>query len=76
MAILGPRQSGKTTLSQQAFPNYKYVNLEELDTRKYALEDPRGFLQGILKEEGVILDEIQHVPNLLSYIQAQVDRKK
>ena len=76
VGILGPRQSGKTTLAQSVFPRYKYVNLEELDIRRYAQEDPRRFIQSLLEEKGVILDEIQHVPDLLSYIQAQVDRKK
>ncbi len=76
VGIFGPRQSGKTTLAQISFSKYKYINLEELDIRRYAAEDPRGFLQSLLEEEGIILDEIQNVPDLLSYIQANVDRMK
>lgn len=73
IGILGPRQSGKTTIAKALFPSYKYFNLEELDTRFFAQEDPRRFLKALEKEEGVILDEIQRVPDLLSYIQAHVD---
>ena len=73
ISIFGPRQSGKTTLSQAAFKNYKYVNLEDLSTKKFAKKDPKGFLEVLSKEKGVILDEVQNVPDLLSYIQIHVD---
>lgn len=72
LTITGPRQSGKTTLSKMAFPDLAYVNLEEPDTRIMAIDDPRGFLNNFPK--GVILDEIQRVPQLPSYIQSYVDR--
>lgn len=71
LTITGPRQSGKTTLSKSVFPHYAYVNLEDLETRRWAKEDPRGFLQQFSK--GVILDEIQRAPELPSYIQGIVD---
>lgn len=74
VTITGPRQSGKTTLARRAFPRYRYVNLEEPDTRELAHSDPRAFLGG--EENGIILDEIQRVPELLSYIQSIVDKKK
>lgn len=74
IGILGPRQSGKTTLAKSLFSQYKYINLEELDTRLFAQEDPRRFLQSLEKEEGVILDEIQRAPSLLSYIQVHIDQ--
>ncbi len=45
LALLGPRQSGKTTLAKHTFPKHRYVNLEELDTRQFAIDDPRGFLE-------------------------------
>ena len=44
VAILGPRQSGKTTLSGKVFPNHRYVSLEDPDEREFATLDPRGFL--------------------------------
>lgn len=74
VTVLGPRQAGKTTLCQQAFPKYDYVSLEDPDTRNFASEDPRGFLQEHHKQ--VIFDEVQRVPELLSYIQTIVDRDK
>lgn len=73
LGILGPRQSGKTTLAKALFSHYKYINLEELDTRRFASEDPRRFLKSLEGVSGVILDEIQRAPDLLSYIQVHVD---
>jgi len=72
VTILGPRQSGKKTLCQMAFPNYQYVSLEDPDTRLYATEDPRGFLRDY--HQHIILDEVQRAPQLLSYIQTIVDK--
>ena len=71
ITLLGPRQSGKTTLVRKVFPEKKYYNLEALDTRELALQDPRKFLDNL--KEGAILDEIQNAPELLSYIQVYVD---
>jgi len=71
VTIIGPHQSGKTTLIKHAFPEKPYANLEELDTRNLAISDPRSFLDSYPK--GVILDEIQRAPELLSYIQSRVD---
>ena len=76
VAILGPRQSGKTTLAQIVFSTYTYVSLEDFDVRSFALADPRAFLALYGNGEGLILDEIQNVPQLLSYIQTEVDRSK
>ena len=73
VSVLGPRQSGKTTLVKSVFPEFDYVSLEDLDTREFALKDPRGFLSTYRK--GVIIDEIQRVPQLLSYMQTLVDSK-
>lgn len=72
--ILGPRQSGKTTLTRLTFPEKPYVNMEAPDTRQIALSDPRRFLAQY--PNGVILDEIQRTPELLSYIQVLVDERK
>jgi len=74
VSVLGPRQAGKTTLCQKSFSEYKYVSLEDPDTRQYAIEDPRGFLAE--NNKYVILDEVQRVPQLLSYIQTIVDKDK
>jgi len=71
VAITGPRQSGKTTLVKHVFPERDYVSLEDPDTREFASTDPRGFLSAY--PDGCILDEIQRVPELFSYLQTRVD---
>jgi len=73
VTILGPRQSGKTTLARMTFPRKPYASLEDLDTRAIASTDPRGFLASFPR--GAILDEIQRAPELLSYIQTHTDRR-
>ena len=74
VTILGPRQSGKTTLAQMAFPGKPYCSLEDPDIRRQAINDPRGLLHGF--PDGVILDEIQTVPELLSYLQGIIDQNQ
>jgi len=74
VTVTGPRQSGKTTLCRSIFPRKPYVSLEALDTRRFAEEDPRGFLSQY--PAGAVLDEIQRVPNLMSYLQTIVDKNK
>jgi len=76
VALLGPRQSGKTTLAQYVFKKHNYVSLEDLDVRKFVSDDPRQFLEKHLNKYGVILGEIQYVPELLSYIKTLVDKNK
>jgi uncharacterized protein len=71
VVITGPRQSGKTTLAQRALPGHAYVSLEDPDVRLRVAADPRGFLAAY--RQGVILDEAQRVPELLSYLQTAVD---
>jgi uncharacterized protein len=71
VAVTGPRQSGKTTLCKNVFAAKPYVSLEDLDERAFANEDPRGFLARF--PAGAILDEVQHCPKLLSYLQTRVD---
>ncbi len=71
VTVTGPRQSGKTTLVQSVFKNHQYVSLESPDHRRFALEDPRGFLEQF--KGSVILDEAQRAPELFSYIQTIVD---
>jgi predicted AAA+ superfamily ATPase len=74
ITITGPRQSGKTTIAKKIFKNKPYVNLEHPKSRSFAQDDPESFLSQY--PDGAILDEIQRVPILLSYIQAIVDEKK
>ena len=72
IALMGPRQSGKTTLVKELFSSsHAYVNLEDLDQRDFAVNDPRGFLESYPK--GVIIDEAQNAPDLFSYMQTYVD---
>lgn len=74
VVLSGPRQSGKTTLARQAFPAHAYVSLEELDRRAAAIADPRGFLAQF--DGGVVIDEVQHAPSLLSFLQSTVDARR
>ncbi|MDZ7832479.1 MAG: ATP-binding protein [Desulfobacterales bacterium] len=74
VTVFGPRQSGKTTLVQMVFPDKPYFSLENPDIRLAAEEDPRGFLNDV--PAGAVLDEVQRLPVLLSYIQGIVDQKK
>ncbi len=74
IAVTGPRQSGKSTLVKQLFPKHVYINLEDIEQRKFARDDPKGFLQNLGRK--AILDEVQNVPDLLSYIQVVVDKEK
>jgi predicted AAA+ superfamily ATPase len=71
VTLLGPRQSGKTTLARKFLKGYAYVNLEDPDQREIATQDPKAFLAGFKKK--TIIDEVQRVPGLLSYIQVEVD---
>ncbi len=72
VTVLGPRQSGKTTLVKSLFPHKPYISLEDLDEQAFIENDPRSFLEKY--PDGVILDEIQRQPQLLSYIQGIVDK--
>jgi predicted AAA+ superfamily ATPase len=71
VAVTGPRQSGKTTLVRMLFPDKTYVSLENPDVRRFALEDPRGFLKQ--HEAGAIFDEVQRTPEIFSYLQEILD---
>lgn len=73
LTLTGPRQSGKTTLLRNAFPDYTYFNLERIDYRQMILDDPMGFLQA--QGSNVIFDEAQRIPELFSYIQVVSDEQ-
>ncbi len=74
ITITGPRQSGKTTLARAVFPEKAYINLENPAIRQFAMEDPNGFLDQY--PDGAVIDEIQRVPDLVSYLQVIVDEKR
>jgi len=71
VTITGPRQSGKTTLCRMLFQDKPYISLESIEERSFAQNDPKGFLARF--PQGAVLDEIQRVPDLLSYLQVLVD---
>lgn len=73
LALTGPRQSGKTTLLKQLFPDYRYVSLENPDARDFALKDPNGFLAEY--NDQMIFDEVQQAPAIFSYLQTLVDSR-
>ncbi len=71
ITLTGPRQSGKTTLCQAVFSQHPYATLEAPDIRAFAAEDPRAFLAQF--PDGAIIDEVQRLPDLLSYLQGVID---
>ena len=71
VAVIGPRQSGKTTLVKECFKTKPYVSLENPDIRAFAIDDPKGFLKNY--PNGAILDEAQRTPQLFSYLQQILD---
>jgi predicted AAA+ superfamily ATPase len=71
ITLTGPRQSGKTTLARMEFPDLAYVSLEDPDSRRFAIDDPRGFLAQY--GSGAIIDEVQRAPEIASYLQGLVD---
>lgn len=73
VTLTGPRQSGKSTLLEEKFKDYEFVSLEDLDIRKRAVNDPRGFLEAY--DYRIIIDEAQYAPDLFSYIQTKTDKQ-
>ncbi len=73
VTLTGPRQTGKTTLLKSLYTDLPYVNMEDVDNRMLATQDPRGFLNNY--PDGAVIDEVQQVPQLFSYIQQIVDQK-
>ena len=71
VTLLGPRQSGKTTLARALFPSFTYVDLEDPEMRTLASDDPKTFFETF--PEPLLIDEVQRVPELLSHIQVRVD---
>ncbi|MGB0885314.1 MAG: ATP-binding protein [Chitinophagales bacterium] len=73
LTLTGARQTGKTTLLKSIYSEVPYVSLEDIDNREFALNDPRGFLSNY--PNGAVIDEIQNVPTIFSYLQTVVDSK-
>jgi len=71
LTIMGPRQSGKSTLARSAFPDKPYLSFENIDVRAKAIQDPNKFLANL--PQGAILDEVQKAPDILSYLQTETD---
>lgn len=74
IALLGPRQAGKSTLARKTFADKRYLSLEDPDVRERAVRDPRSFLRDL--DAGAIIDEAQRAPQLFSYLQAVVDEDR
>lgn len=74
VSVVGPRQSGKTTILKKIFPEKSYISLEDLRNRDFAKQDPVGFLEQF--KDGAFIDEVHHAPGLLSQIQVKVDQDK
>lgn len=73
IAFIGPRQSGKTTLTKSLFSDYVFLDLDDLELRAFALSDPKSFFRTYQDAPGIIIDEFQNAPELLSYIKVIVD---
>lgn len=74
VAIIGPRQSGKSTLIKTTFKDYIYLDMQDADLFDFANNDPKGFLENYKNEAGVIIDEAQYAPKLFSQLKVEVDK--
>lgn len=74
VAIIGPRQSGKSTLIKKMFPDYVYLDMQDAELFDFANKDPKGFLNSYKNNTGVIIDEAQYAPNLFPQLKVEVDK--
>lgn len=74
VAVIGPRQSGKSTLVKQLFPKHTYLDMQDAELFAFANSDPKGFLQTYKNEHGIIIDEAQYAPNLFPQIKVEADK--
>lgn len=74
VAIIGPRQSGKSTLVREIFKNHTYLDMQDADLLDFATNDPKGFLENYKSEYGIIIDEAQYAPTLFSQIKVESDK--
>lgn len=76
IAIIGPRQSGKSTIARKIFKHHLYLDMQDADLFEFAQRDPKGFLNHYQSEHGVIIDEAQYAPQLFSQIKVEVDKNR
>lgn len=74
IAVIGPRQSGKSTLIKKMFKDYVYLDMQDAEIFDFANSDPKGFLNSYKDEAGVIIDEAQYAPNLFAQLKVEVDK--
>ncbi|KKR96629.1 MAG: hypothetical protein UU47_C0012G0011 [candidate division TM6 bacterium GW2011_GWE2_41_16] len=74
IAIIGPRQSGKSTLIKKMFSDYTYLDMQDAAIFEFANNDPKGFLDAYKNEKGLIIDEAQYAPVLFSQLKVEVDK--
>lgn len=74
VAVIGPRQSGKSTLVKELFKKHAYLDMQDADIFDFANKDPKGFLNSYGNEHGIIIDEAQYAPNLFAQIKVEADR--
>ena len=74
VAVVGPRQSGKSTLIKKMFKDFVYLDMQDADIFDFASNDPKGFLNSYKNEAGVIIDEAQYAPQLFAQLKVEVDR--
>ncbi len=74
VAVIGPRQSGKSTLIKKIFNDYAYLDMQDAEIFDFANKDPKGFLNSYKNEKGVIIDEAQYAPKLFSQLKVEVDK--
>lgn len=74
LAIIGPRQSGKSTLAKEIFKNYIYLDMQDSDLFEFANNDPKGFLNNYKNDYGIIIDEAQYAPKLFPQIKVEADK--
>lgn len=71
LTVTGPRQSGKSTLLKHLFPKFRSFSMKDIQVREFAKNDPVAFLNQTA--DGIFIDEVQLVPELMEYIQGIVD---
>ena len=74
IAIVGPRQSGKSTMAKKLFPNHHYLDMQDAQMFEFAQADPKGFLNTYSNKYGIIIDEAQYTPSIFTQIKVEADK--